>query len=76
MKLKVQYKKTGRTKVVPAALAYLLDKRGLATVVEPTAAAPEPTQEPEPAVEPEPEISPRTGRPKRTYTRRDMRADD
>lgn len=82
--MKVKYVKTGRVKNMHPKLAAALAKKGLvepadeadieqeevvvsAPVVEDQATAVEP--------EPDPEISPRTGLPKRTYTRRDMKAE-
>lgn len=73
--MKVKYIKTGRMKNMHPKLALVLANRGLVSFPEDVQAAV--VAEPEP-VAPEPaavEVSPRTGLPKRTYTRRDMKAE-
>lgn len=56
----IQYTATGHRRDVPDSIGQQLVNRRLARKV----------------VEAEEEISPRTGKPKRKYTRRDMRAED
>lgn len=86
--MKVKYVKTGRVKNIHPKLAAALAKKGLvepadeADIEQPqdvvTSVPVVVVEEPEATVEPEQEaeISPRTGLPKRTYTRRDMKAED
>lgn len=68
--MKVQLK-NGNLREMHPKLVAVLERKGLVTRVL-TADAPEeePIDEP-----PEVEISPRTGLPKRTYTRRDLKAE-
>ncbi len=71
----ILYKATGHSRDVPDTIGSNLVARGIATDVTPQIPRPL-MQSRQMLAEPEPEISARTGKPKRRYKRRDMRAED
>jgi hypothetical protein len=73
----IMYKATGHSRDVPDHIGSTLVQRGIATdvtpVVKPKAYR---TRQLLPEAEAPPAVSERTGKPKRKYKRRDMRAED
>lgn len=64
----IEYKRNGACKEVAEPFASILVKSGVARFAEVRQLKPEPASEQD--------ISPRTGKPKRQYRRRDMKAED
>lgn len=71
--MQVKILKTGKLRSMHPKVAQVLQNRGLVVIVPdvPQPFDSDPVEEQAPAVE----ISPRTGLPKRTYTRRDLKAE-
>lgn len=75
----VEYVRTGKRKHMKPVFADALIKMGVVVPVQEAVSAVQTTQtyitrQEQP--EPEEEVSPRTGKPKRKYERRDMKAED